>query len=174
MRKKERGFTLIEFLVAMAISSILTYAGTMTVSRIVSGMRQSNSQMVALRQVQNVGFWLGRDLAMSQNVFSGDDVETPNLEFVTVMWTDWESSLNNYVYYYYEDMAGGLKRIKRQKLVKDSSSQVLSSATQTLAEGVVSPVTLAQTGRTWNITVQSRSGRQTEQRNYQVLPRPNA
>ncbi|GEM_PF-4416678 len=174
MTKGESGFTLIEFVVAMAIVSILTYAGAMTISRVVQGTHQANDDMTALRQVQNIGYWLTRDLSTSQNISPGDDPETPQLEFVSLVWTDWENARTYNVSYYYENMANGLKRVKRQNIARDSSYTIVSSSTQYLAEGIVSPVALSQTGDIWNVLIEARSRKQTEIREYQVLPRPNA
>lgn len=174
MRHDRKGFTLLEVLAATAIISLLAYGGAMTVSRIILGTQRANDQMTALQQVQNAGYWMSRDLITSQNIAPGDDPNTPQTEFLSLYWTDWESAQTHGIYYYYVSASGGLNSIKRRVVILDSNSAVVSDTSQLIAQNIVSPVTLSQSGNIWKVNVAARSNQHTETREYDVLPRPNA
>ncbi|MBI2958218.1 MAG: hypothetical protein HYY32_05175, partial [Chloroflexi bacterium] len=172
--RHDRGFGLLEYLIALAVISPLAYAGTLTASSIVRGTQRSTDQMVALRQVQNMGYWMSRDLLTAQNMLPGDDSETPQLDLVAFVWTDWENAETHHVHYYYEDMGDNLNRVKRHVVVVNDAQVTISDRTTSVAENILDPVSLTQSGNLWKLVVQARSRNRMETREYNVLPRPNA
>lgn len=174
MKRDRRGFTLLEFLVASAIMAVVAYGASMAVSRTVGGTRRANDEMTALRQVQNMGFWMSRDLITAQSILPGDAVETPQPDILTLVWTDWEMATTQYVYYYTETMSGGLKRIKRHSVVKNDAQVVVSDSTTLVAESILPPTAISQTGDMWTLVIEARVRLETQTRTYKVLPRPNA
>ena len=83
INKNQRGFTVIELLVAIAISGLITSGLTLTIFQVFSGNARNSSEMIVIRQVQNAGHWISRDTLMAQ-------VVTP-AEAVTVSWDQRES-----------------------------------------------------------------------------------
>jgi prepilin-type N-terminal cleavage/methylation domain-containing protein len=71
LKTTEKGFTLIELLVGIAIAVFVVGAASMTVITMMRLSPQSNNWAIALRQVQNTGYWISRDVQMSDTVTPG-------------------------------------------------------------------------------------------------------
>ena len=84
LKENERGFTLIELLVAIAILSAIVGVTSMTIITTMRVSSDSNDWVVALRQVQNAGYWISRDAQMAQTVTTDE----PGI-FLTLSWADW-------------------------------------------------------------------------------------
>ena len=56
MRQGERGFTLLELSVVIAISSIIALGAGMTAVQVIRGSAQSNALMTVTNQVNNVNY----------------------------------------------------------------------------------------------------------------------
>ncbi len=174
MKRKRPGFTLLELLVGGAIMSVVAYGASMTVSSTFTSTRQANDKMTALLQVQNTGYWLSRDLIEAQNILPGDATETPQSEILTLVWTNWEDATTQFVYYYTEEMQDGLKRLRRHNIVKNESQVVVSDATILVAENILPPTTISQIGDMWRVVIQARVRLETQTKEYNIFPRPNA
>ncbi len=106
--KSERGFSLLELLIALGIISIIGGAMAMTTATIVRLTPQSNDQVIALRQAQNAGYWITRDVQAAQTV----DINPATGEFLKLTFTVVGSD-NSIITYRLEDMAGGKKKLVR-------------------------------------------------------------
>jgi prepilin-type N-terminal cleavage/methylation domain-containing protein len=71
LKAGEKGFTLLELLVALSIAAFVIAAASMTIITMMRLSPQSNNWAVALRQVQNTGYWISRDVMMSDTVTPG-------------------------------------------------------------------------------------------------------
>lgn len=58
MKKGEKGFTLLELLIAIALGGIIAAAVTMVIFQTFTGSTRSANHMVAVRQVQEAGYWV--------------------------------------------------------------------------------------------------------------------
>ena len=113
MKHKEGGFITIEILVAIVIMSAIALGATMTIFQVIGVTAQSNSQMTALRQVQNAGFWISRDAQMADNVTTDNLSEN---DFLVLGWTEVDDSDNttdHTVTYFFEELSGGIGKLKR-------------------------------------------------------------
>jgi len=68
MKRKEKGFTLIEVIIAIAISGMIMAALAMTTATLLTNHRRSTDQNIVLPQVQNAGSWISRDVQMAKDV----------------------------------------------------------------------------------------------------------
>jgi hypothetical protein len=102
MRLNNKGFTLVELVMAMGSVCIITAAATGAIAQIFHVNRLASSSVVAVRQVQNAGFWVSRDSPMAQLVFDTDELDDPR-EILQLIWTDWESNETHDVLYRLED-----------------------------------------------------------------------
>lgn len=68
INKGQRGFTLVELLVAVAISGLITSGLTMSIFQVFDSNARNSSEMTVVRQVQNAGHWVSRDTLMAQAV----------------------------------------------------------------------------------------------------------
>ena len=119
--RSEKGFTLIEMITVVAILGVIMGVMSMTVGMIPKVSGKSNDQAVALRQVQNAGYWISRDAQRAQNIY--DDVLPP--DFLTFTWTEWDyedvngESILHMGTYVLEDMPGGAKKLVRRHWTDD-------------------------------------------------------
>jgi len=68
MKRGEGGFTLIEVMIAVAIMGIIMPVITMTTMTLVTNSQKAADHNIVLRQVQNAGYWISRDVQMAENV----------------------------------------------------------------------------------------------------------
>ena len=87
-RHGQRGYTLVELIVGLTLSGMLATAVTVFALQTMKVSDTSGDRMQALMQVENAGFWMGRDVQMSENVTLGQSAGFP-LRLV------WEDSDNN-------------------------------------------------------------------------------
>lgn len=91
LHKDQSGFTLVELLVAIAITGVIITAISTAVFQVMAGSIQNSNQMTATRQVQQVGFWMSQDGQMATTASSADDSETDVIEKLTITWTEYTS-----------------------------------------------------------------------------------
>ena len=110
----EKGFTLIELIVGISIAVfVVGAASTATIAMMRLGPRNSD-WAIALRQVQNAGWWISRDVQMSQ----GDITIGTGATYLTLTLPQDQNPANNkQIVYQFQDMAGGLKRLSRNDQV---------------------------------------------------------
>ncbi len=88
LKKGEGGFTLLELLVAIAISAIITTSVTGAIFQTFTGSARSSNHMVAVRQVQEAGYWISFYGYAAQNT-----TMTGVSGFPLIMtWIDFETS----------------------------------------------------------------------------------
>jgi prepilin-type N-terminal cleavage/methylation domain-containing protein len=71
LKKGQRGFTLIEVLVGMTILAIVVGTASMAVITMSRLSPRTNGWAVALRQVQDAGYWICLDVYQSQTIEIG-------------------------------------------------------------------------------------------------------
>jgi len=72
MKRREKGFTLLEVLIGVAIMAIVVGAVAMTITTLLLNEGQVAGQNTALPQVQNAGYWISRDVQMARIVTLGE------------------------------------------------------------------------------------------------------
>ncbi|MCL0084399.1 prepilin-type N-terminal cleavage/methylation domain-containing protein [Dehalococcoidia bacterium] len=120
IHKDQRGFTLMELLIAIAITGLITGGITMTIFQVFDMNTRASNHMIAVRQVQNAGYWVSRDVQMveSDDIKIGDDPDTTDYyELLRLSWKDWETggligALHNITYYFEE--SGGIQELHRR------------------------------------------------------------
>src|SRR4030042_1978417 len=108
LKKGEKGFTLIELLVGISIAALIVGAASATIITMLRLSPQNNDWAVSLRQVQNAGYWISRDVLMAETIIVGDK----NPTFLTLRQPRYTGGTDN-ITYQFEDMSGGLKRLMR-------------------------------------------------------------
>jgi prepilin-type N-terminal cleavage/methylation domain-containing protein len=67
IHKGQKGLTLLELIIAIAITSLITGGIAMIVYQIYTGSTRSANHMVAVREVQDTGYWLSEYAYSAQN-----------------------------------------------------------------------------------------------------------
>jgi prepilin-type N-terminal cleavage/methylation domain-containing protein len=162
-RTNQKGFTLIEIVIALGIFGLVIAAATGTIAQVIQSSRSSD-HMNALRQVQSAGYWVSKDGIQAQTI-------TTQGYLLYVARTDWDDSELHEIVYSLQDMpSGGLKQLQREEWL---------NGTPTYAIVVGRYIDPDQTSCSWNasakaltFTVTATMNQQTETRTYEVQPRP--
>ena len=163
--KHQRGFTLIEMLVAIALAGIITGGITMTISQVLTINSRVSNHMVAVRQVQQAGKEVSKDALQAQILELGSSSGLP----LTLAWIEWETGDLHEVVYTLENMSGGLKKLQRSHSVNDEEPTVTRIA-RYIDPDLTSCVC---SGGVLTFTVTGNVGGQSETRVYEVKPRPD-
>ncbi|MFC1847602.1 type II secretion system protein J [Chloroflexota bacterium] len=91
---KQRGFTLIEILVVMAVGGMILAGVVLSIQQIFLSTARSNSQVTALADIDRVVLSIKKDLLMTQSTNLTDGDPTPQSS-VTLTWIDYTSSFSS-------------------------------------------------------------------------------
>ena len=113
MRRGEKGYTNIELIVALAIIALIGGATAAATFQVFKGTERNNNHMTAVRQVQNAGYWISRDMQMAQSVTADNLTAT---DFLVLSWTETDYTDDppyHSVTYFFEDLTDGIGKLKR-------------------------------------------------------------
>lgn len=166
--KRQKGFTLVEMLVVTAIIALIALGASMSISQVFKVSKQNNDMSTAIRQAQNVGYWVSHDALMASTI-----VPEPSADVkISMGWSTWGTA-NDYVYdVRYQWLESG--EVRRQLLVYDENGVEIPglNRTLTIADNIVQ-LDLTDVPGNWKLTVEARSGSQSVIREYVVNPRLN-
>jgi len=109
-RNSELGLTMVELVVAIAISALIV-AGTLVLLRqtVMVGTEHRHETMASL-QVQYVGFWISEDAMQAQTIELGESNGFP----LIITWTDGDGNSNEITYELVEMGGGsGMRQMER-------------------------------------------------------------
>ena len=164
IRSKQKGFTLIEIVIALGIFGLVIAAATGTIAQVIQSSR-SSEHMTALRQVQSAGYWVSNDGIQAETLDTG-------VYFLYTSRIDWDDSDLHEIVYSLQDMpSGALKQLQREESLNGVPTYT------TIISRYIDP---DQTSCSWNasataaltFTVTATMNQHTETRTYQVQPRP--
>jgi len=169
IHKNQKGFTLVEMLIAVAIMVVIAVAANGVIVQLVQSNRTSN-HMVVVRQVQQAGHRVSQDCIQSQNINVSNVTGSGGFP-LTLNWTTWEGGEDYEVVYNLTNPSGGVYQLERKETIGTNSS-----TTAVVAQYIEPP---NSTECSWNATekvltfsVTARVGLQTESRIYEIKPRP--
>ena len=177
--KNQRGFTLIEVLIAVAIGGAIAAAGSMATRQVMTETVRNNNHEIAVRQVQNAGRWVTLDTQMAQTVAPDGDLDGLPL---TLTWQDWDEVTNEIdpdeyqeVVYSLEEVEGVLK-LKREHYT-NTDLDATTYVAKYIDPGWTSCVFVEDGSPMLTFTVTAtvgggslQEGRET--RIYEIVPRP--
>ena len=168
MKRGEKGLTVVEVIVAVAISAIISATAVMTVAQIVRSSESNNDCTTTIRQAQNLGHWISQDVLMAQTITVGDDPETTtDVEFITSTWMDWETGDTYDIRYLWFDSADSLKGLKRNQVTRDEDDVEIDNRTTLVADNIYTADLSLQDGL-WTLSVETRSGDKSVTREYEI------
>ena len=166
LKKDQRGLTLVELLIVIAITGIITGGITMSIFQVFNINTRTANRMAAVSQVENAGSWVSPDVQMSQSVETGVNSGFP----LTLTWEEWGTNNTHEVIYTLENMSGGLKKLQREHSI-DS----VPDSTIVVAEYIDPAETSCdRDGLVLTFKVTATVGEQSETREYKVKPRPGS
>ena len=151
--KNQKGVTLPELVVALAIVGLIAGITTMVIFQVFTGNISASNHMTAVRQVQNAGYWISHDTQMAQSVVPAAD---PDGFPLSLSWTGW-----------YGDTHTATYTIKNEEIWRNYDgqrsrvAQYVDSANCEFTDGALV------------FTVTATVGTQSETRVYEVIPRPS-
>jgi len=166
--KNQMGFTLVEVILAIAISGIITGGITMTIFQVITGNIRTGNHMTAVRQVQNAGYWVSHDAQMAQSVDA-----TGASGFLVLTWTDWANDDHQVVYSLLEN-----NELQRSHSINGVTETSLVAQFIDVTEKDGKPQTRCEFTNgvlTFTVTASIGTGsqEQSETRIYEVAPRPD-
>ncbi len=181
LNKDQRGFTMVELLIAMLLTGIVATAITGTILYALNVNFSIANRMSAVRQVRNVGFWISPDVQMAQCVEPSGGSGFP----LTLSWTGWATNYTHEVIYTLENMPSSeFKRLQREHKI-DSDPPSITIVAEYIDPAETSCVWDCDCDCFWDedcdwddawltFTVTATVGGQNETRIYEVEPRPGS
>ena len=170
MRQGERGFTLLELAVVIAISAIIALGAGMTAVQVIRGSDESNALMTVTNQVNSVGYWVSRDILSAQSVNASEDTGTVDTEFVIMNWKDWETGDMHDIRYIWLASADSLQILKRKQVIRDKNDAEISNKVTLVANNIYS-ANLTQEDARWKLIAEAHSGGRSLTREYFISQR---
>ena len=178
LKKGERGFTLVEILVVLALIGIITGGITAAIMQVLTINTRASNHMIAVRQVQQAGKEVSKDTLQAQNVVTDGSPDV----LLSLTWSEWATGNttgnNHTVTYSLEAMPSSeLKKLQRSHSINSTEPTVIRVAQY------IDP-NPAQTSCSWNnvtrvltftVTATVGNGRYgaIETRVYEIEPRPD-
>lgn len=170
LNRNQMGITMMELMIAMLISGVITGSITMTIFQVFDSSSRTNSHMTVVNQVRSAGYWISHDVLMTQEVVltdeASDDPDGSRLP-LTLIWSDWATNeVHTVVYSIVDD------ELRRSDTVSSGGT------TDGVVADFIDPANTGcqYTGGTFFFTVTSTVGTgsaaQTETRTYEIVPRP--
>jgi len=167
LNKDQRGLTLVELLIAILLTGLITGGITMTIFQVFNLNTRTSNRMTAVRQVQHAGFWVSPDVQMAQPEKIDDNPSGG--EFLILGWTDGDDNEHE-VIYTLEDMSGGFQILWRAH----KKNSVLESTTKVAEYIDPAETSFTPEGDAFIFKVTANVGGQSETREYEVKPRPGS
>ncbi|HUV56563.1 MAG TPA: prepilin-type N-terminal cleavage/methylation domain-containing protein [Dehalococcoidales bacterium] len=154
--KEQRGFMLVELLVALAITGLIAGGITTAISQVFIFNMRSSAHMTAIKQVESVVHWISRDAQMAKTITADPgDTGFP----LSLTWTDYGEGGAPQTVIYTIDSAG---------LWRDFNGQTMRVAQY------IDPATNCQLSpNKFTFAVTATVGIKSETRVCEVMPRPN-
>jgi len=157
LRRNQKGFTLIEIVIAVAIAGLVVAAAAGAVVQLIQS-QDTTAHMLVVRQVQQAGYWLSTDALQAQNVSASNTSQGFPL---ALTW-------NGHHFTYSLEPMDDLDELQRSD----------GATNMTVAKYLTNTTTCS-----WNATaglltftveasVMGARGPETETRTYEVKPRP--
>ena len=151
IRGNQKGFTLIEMIAALAVTSLIGAAVAMASVQMINQGAHNSDYTTASRNTMNAIHWIGRDAQMAQSI---EPNGTSGFAPLILRWVEWDNS-SHQVTYSIED--GQLRRSYSgnsfsETVVAEYINSVAENTTCELASGVLNLTVTTTVGNGLNAT----------------------
>jgi prepilin-type N-terminal cleavage/methylation domain-containing protein len=175
IHKGQKGFTLVELVIVVALAGIVSVAIVATTFQVFTFSALASNQMTAIRQVQQAGFWVSPDVMMAD---PGEIDNNPaGGEFLVLRWQAHDGTWHE-VDYVWEGMpSSDIATLLRYKYSAPDLDSLGPPATPDSITTVAQYIDHYQTSFVpapsggYDFEVVATVGEQTETRTYEVQPR---
>ena len=172
LKKDQRGLTLIELVIVIALTGIITTAITMTVFQVFNMNTRASNHMTAVSQVQHAGKLVSEDILEAHPDMIDDN--PPGEEFFVLGWTAQNGTVHA-VNYTLEDMPSGeFKILWREHYINPATNPDPVSTTKVAEHIYAAQTSFVPEGDAYIFKVTATVGEQSETREYKVKPRPGS
>lgn len=181
LSRSQLGFTLIETIVVLAISSAIISGTVISLNHLMFRGSDVREDMDSTQFVQNTGNWVRRDVMMSQGIISGDNPVTAENETMTLYWTSasYKDALDNdridyYEVRYYIDSEELRRKEYVTTKVYNSNGTLIGTFednTTTFISDNITGLTIESESPTLILSVTALVGDATTEKTYEILPR---
>ncbi len=184
--KGQSGFTLVELIIAIAITSIITVGLVLTIFQLWGGHARASGEMIVVRQVQNAGYWISRDAQMAQYVDPDLELDDSPGFPLTLTWYQYAYNTENpdrrgdgyRVIYTLVDgkLERGYYEAPNQEEEGETPDEDFMLIYTTFIAEYISPIICLFDGEKLTLTVTASIGGwkpQSETRIYETMPRPD-
>ncbi|MFC1910333.1 prepilin-type N-terminal cleavage/methylation domain-containing protein [Chloroflexota bacterium] len=170
MRRNQNGFTVLELVVVLGLSAIISLIATSFTFQAFRSSAQSEDYLTAVSNVENAGFWLSRDGCIADVVIT-DNLTSPAI--LTLKWTDWGYGQNNIYHsaiYSIKNLSAHIGQLTRQYQSSDGTNlqMVIAGYIYYNADDLDNNTTVTYESPILHFKVATRSGNACEVREYQV------
>jgi prepilin-type N-terminal cleavage/methylation domain-containing protein len=168
MKLSEKGYTLIELLVAITIMAVASVAAGAGIFQMLRNTERNSNHVAAVLAVQSAGQRISYDAQTAQSI-------TTDPDFLVLSWIDGSTGDEYQVTYTLEDMPGSaLKELQRNQSVNGSADTTSLVAQHIDSDPEKTSCNLTGGILTLTITATVGTGAtmESETRTYQIAPRP--
>ncbi|MFC2035966.1 type II secretion system protein J [Chloroflexota bacterium] len=126
MKLGEKGYSIVELLIAITIMVLAAGAASTAIFQIIRNMERNNDHITVVRQIENAGYWISRDAQMARVITASDNLTLPG--FLSLSWTEWDAigdPTSHSANYSFEDLADGVGKLKRTYGSANTTEQTL-------------------------------------------------
>jgi len=169
LNKDQKGFSLLELVIAIALTGLITAAITTTVFQVFNMNTRSANRMTAVSQVQHVGKIVSEDILEANIVDAEDDPDTP--ELLTLTREDFATNSTHEVVYTLDEGV-----LWRSESVEGEEGEIVTRVAEYIDPDQTSfdPPGVLPPGGVLTFAVTATVGDESETRTYEVQPRPGS
>lgn len=173
--KSQKGFTLIELVVAIALVALVALAAAVTIWQMLNVSAQNSHWNQAIRNAQNVGYWVSHDSLTAETIRTSPPAADNNLladgsAFLVIYWKEWVSGDLHRISYTAHSSSDSLYKIERTYTVFDQY-QVQKETRDMFVADNINYLSFNEANTPWLLEVTADSGSKRVTRTYEVKAR---
>lgn len=169
-----RGITMIELVIAMALGATVISTASLTLNHVLVSVPKEQGQMLAIRQVQNAGYWIDRDGSCARSITPEPGLFTLSTGTpLVISYSNANATKTTVNYFVDSDHV-----LQRQEVLTDEQTgAVLGTSEKRVADSISSItakydyVSESDLKRMLTVTITAQVGAASKTRIYYVTPR---